>query len=113
MRFVAYRCEVVHVAKYRLLLGTRQMATRTYDVSRRVGICWPRKNLHQSQDAINKLNSLQSNFATLEASRASGGRMVQFAKHEMVEYLGRIGYKVHSSPSAMGILLNKHSLDIA
>ena len=37
MRFAAYRCDVVRVAKYRLLLGTRQMATRTYDVRRRVG----------------------------------------------------------------------------
>ena len=35
MSSVAYRCEVMHVAKYRLLLGTRQMTTRTYDVSRR------------------------------------------------------------------------------
>ena len=31
------RCEAVHVAKYRLLLGTRQMATRTFDVSCRTG----------------------------------------------------------------------------
>ena len=37
MRFTVYRCPVVNVAKYRLLLGTRQMATRTYDVSRRIG----------------------------------------------------------------------------
>jgi hypothetical protein len=32
---VAYRCRVVLVARYRLLLGTRQMATHTYDVSSR------------------------------------------------------------------------------
>jgi hypothetical protein len=63
--------------------------------------------LHRLQEAINKLNSLQSNLAALEASRASGGRLVQFAKHEMVEYLGRIGYKACSSPTAGGILLNK------
>ncbi|CAG7848502.1 Folylpolyglutamate synthase; AltName: Full=Folylpoly-gamma-glutamate synthetase; Short=FPGS; AltName: Full=Tetrahydrofolylpolyglutamate synthase; Short=Tetrahydrofolate synthase [Serendipita indica DSM 11827] len=44
------------------------------------------------EDAIDKLNSLQSNFAAIEASKASGGRMVQFAKHETIEYLGRIGY---------------------
>ncbi|KIM25926.1 hypothetical protein M408DRAFT_330918 [Serendipita vermifera MAFF 305830] len=44
------------------------------------------------EDAIEKLNSLQSNFAAIEASRASGGRMVNFAKHETIEYLGRIGY---------------------
>jgi folylpolyglutamate synthase len=47
-----------------------------------------------TQDAIDKLNSLQSNYAAIEASRASGGRMVQFAKHETIEYLGRIGYSV-------------------
>ena len=35
--------------------------------------------------------------------------MVQFAKHEMVEYLGRIGYKVCSSLAARGSLLNRHS----
>lgn len=34
MRFVSYRCGVVHVARCRLPLGTRQMATRTYDVRR-------------------------------------------------------------------------------
>jgi folylpolyglutamate synthase len=49
---------------------------------------------HVDQDAIDKLNSLQSNFAAIEASRASGGRMVQFAKHDTIEYLGRIGYTV-------------------
>jgi folylpolyglutamate synthase len=49
---------------------------------------------HIAQDVIDKLNSLQSNYAAIEASRASGGRMVQFAKHETVEYLGRIGYSV-------------------
>ncbi len=50
------------------------MATRTY------------------REAVDHLNSLQSNAATLEAVRASGGRLSQFAIPEMVEYLGRIGY---------------------
>ncbi|KAJ4481715.1 FolC bifunctional protein [Lentinula edodes] len=45
------------------------------------------------QDAVNNLNSLQSNAATIEAVRASGGRLSQFAIPEMVEYLERIGYK--------------------
>ncbi|KAJ4478279.1 FolC bifunctional protein [Lentinula aciculospora] len=45
------------------------------------------------EDAVSKLNSLQSNAATLEAVRASGGRLSQFAIPEMVEYLERIGYK--------------------
>ncbi|KAJ3989629.1 FolC bifunctional protein [Lentinula detonsa] len=44
------------------------------------------------QNAINSLNSLQSNAATIEAVRASGGRLSQFAIPEMVEYLERIGY---------------------
>ncbi|TFY83958.1 hypothetical protein EWM64_g60 [Hericium alpestre] len=45
------------------------------------------------KDAIDRLNTLQSNAATLEAVRASGGRQSEFAIPEMVEYLERIGYK--------------------
>ncbi|KLO11239.1 tetrahydrofolylpolyglutamate synthase [Schizopora paradoxa] len=44
------------------------------------------------RDAIDCLNSLQSNAAMIEASRASGGRLAQFATHETQEYLERIGY---------------------
>ncbi|KAL5508207.1 MET7 [Sanghuangporus vaninii] len=44
------------------------------------------------KDAIDCLNSLQSNQAMIEASRASGGRMEKFAMHDTQEYLGRIGY---------------------
>lgn len=43
-------------------------------------------------DAVDHLNSLQSNAATLDAVRASGGRLSEFAIPEMLEYLGRIGY---------------------
>jgi hypothetical protein len=50
-------------------------------------------------EAIERLNSLQSNAATLDALRASGGRMSEFAIPEMVEYLGRIGYQVCSCSS--------------
>ncbi|KAI0053016.1 FolC bifunctional protein [Auriscalpium vulgare] len=57
------------------LPGSRRMSSRDY------------------QDAIKHLNSLQSNFATLEAVRASGGRISESAIPEMVEYLERIGYK--------------------
>jgi hypothetical protein len=46
------------------------------------------------RDAIDHLNSLQSNAATLEAVRASGGRLSKFAIPEMLEYLERIGYAV-------------------
>lgn len=45
-------------------------------------------------EAVDALNSLQSNAATLEAIRASGGRLGSFAIPEMLEYLHRIGYSV-------------------
>lgn len=48
------------------------------------------------QDAVKRLNSLQSNAATLQAVRASGGRLSDFAIPEMLEYLERIGYNVSS-----------------
>ncbi|KAF8076538.1 Mur ligase, partial [Lyophyllum atratum] len=44
------------------------------------------------KDAVDNLNSLQSNAAALEAVRSSGGRLSEFAIPEMLEYLGRIGY---------------------
>jgi len=49
------------------------------------------------QDAVEHLNSLQSNAATLEAVRTSGGRLSEFAIPEMIEYLERIGYTVKNS----------------
>lgn len=50
------------------------------------------------KDAIVLLNTLQSNAATLNAIKASGGRANDLAIPEMIEYLERIGYKVrHSS----------------
>ncbi|KAF5388454.1 hypothetical protein D9615_000534 [Tricholomella constricta] len=54
--------------------SSRKMSTRSY------------------KDAVDQLNSLQSNAAALEAVRASGGRLSEFAIPEMLEYLGRIGY---------------------
>ncbi|KAI3612308.1 tetrahydrofolylpolyglutamate synthase [Moniliophthora roreri] len=45
------------------------------------------------KDAIDHLNSLQSNAATLDAVRASGGTLSALAIPEMLEYLGRIGYR--------------------
>ncbi|KAI0747428.1 Mur ligase [Irpex lacteus] len=44
-------------------------------------------------DAVEHLNSLQSNAATIEAAKATGGRLSTSAIPEMLEYLGRIGYK--------------------
>jgi len=55
------------------------------------------------KDAVEKLNTLQSNAATLEAVRASGGRLSQFAIPEMLEYLGRIGYSVGITDSLPSI----------
>jgi folylpolyglutamate synthase len=46
------------------------------------------------KDAIDLLNTLQSNAATLDAIKASGGRTHGLAIPEMIEYLERIGYKV-------------------
>jgi folylpolyglutamate synthase len=46
------------------------------------------------KDAIELLNTLQSNAATLDALKASGGSTNALAIPEMIEYLGRIGYKV-------------------
>jgi folylpolyglutamate synthase len=49
------------------------------------------------RDAVDSLNSLQTNAAALEQVRASGGRSSAFAIPEMIEYLGVIGYKVRRS----------------
>jgi len=46
------------------------------------------------KDAIDLLNTLQSNAATLEAVKASGGQTSHLAIPEMIEYLETIGYKV-------------------
>ncbi|KAH9006929.1 Mur ligase [Lactarius hatsudake] len=45
------------------------------------------------KDAVDLLNTLQSNAATLEAIKASGGQGNELAIPEMVGYLERIGYK--------------------
>ena len=45
-------------------------------------------------DAINRLNSLQSNAAVIESIRQSGGKGGDAQLLETVEYLQRIGYKV-------------------
>ena len=52
------------------------------------------------RDAIDCLNSLQSNAAALDAVRASGGRLSAFAIPEMIEYLEGIGYKVRQMPNS-------------
>lgn len=60
-----------------LFLFARTMSQRTY------------------KEAVDCLNSLQSNAAALEASRQLGAsRLVEYAIPEMIESLERIGYKV-------------------
>ncbi|KAG6903495.1 hypothetical protein C0995_005518 [Termitomyces sp. Mi166 len=50
-------------------------------------------SMRSYKDAVEHLNSLQSNAAALEVARASGSnRLSEFAIPEMLEYLGRIGY---------------------
>ncbi|KAL1411354.1 Folylpolyglutamate synthetase [Vanrija albida] len=44
-------------------------------------------------EAIKLLNTCQSNAATIEAIRKSGGRLNDWAVPEMLDYLRRIGYK--------------------
>ncbi|WRT64083.1 uncharacterized protein IL334_001011 [Kwoniella shivajii] len=44
-------------------------------------------------EAISLLNTCQSNAATIEAIRKSGGRMNEYAVSEMHDYLRKIGYK--------------------
>lgn len=46
------------------------------------------------QDAIAALNSLQSNFAVVDAIRKSGRAMNQQAIPEMIEWCRKIGYEV-------------------
>ncbi|KAH3660015.1 hypothetical protein OGAPHI_007220 [Ogataea philodendri] len=45
------------------------------------------------KDAINALNSLQSNFATIEAARLTAGAKNAVLIPEMIEWTRRIGYK--------------------
>lgn len=45
-------------------------------------------------DAVTALNSLQSNFAVVDAIRKSGRKMNEQAIPEMVEWCRRIGYQV-------------------
>lgn len=68
--------------------STRVMATRSY------------------ADAVDKLNSLQSNAATLEALRNTGGRMNDLALPEMIEYLQRIGHSVSLQLRCLVNLIN-------
>lgn len=54
----------------------------------------PMPSTRSYSDAIDALNSLQNNVATLAAVRASASRTSDFAIPEMLEYLYRIGHSV-------------------
>jgi hypothetical protein len=70
------------------------IANRTFKPTS-ISVVHRRKMSNRSyKDAIDLLNTLQSNAATLGAIKASGGRTNHLAIPEMIEYLERIGYKV-------------------
>lgn len=46
------------------------------------------------QDAVAALNTLQSNFAVIDAIRKSGKKMNEQAIPEMIEWCNKIGYQV-------------------
>lgn len=51
------------------------------------------------QDAITALNSLQSNFAIVDAIRKSGMGMNKMAIPEMIDWCQKLGYQVCERPS--------------
>ena len=53
------------------------------------------------QDAVAALNTLQSNFAVVDAIRKSGRKMNEQAIPEMVDWLRKIGYQVCKSEGDM------------
>jgi hypothetical protein len=54
------------------------------------------ERLTRSQDAIASLNTLQSNYAVVDAIRKSGRGMNQQAIPEMIEWCQKTGYEVDS-----------------
>jgi hypothetical protein len=66
----------VSTSNRKYALGVRNMSSRSY------------------KDAIEHLNTLQSNAAALEAARISGGKHTALAIPEMLENLRKIGYSV-------------------
>lgn len=51
------------------------------------------------QDAVASLNTLQSNFAIVDAIRKSGRKMNDQAIPEMIEWCNKIGYQVCDKPN--------------
>ena len=89
-----HRSHVFTLRRMRFLRLPIQIANRTQK-PRFISLVQRRAMSGRSyKDAIDLLNTLQSNAATLDAVKASGGRTNDLAIPEMIEYLGRIGYKV-------------------
>lgn len=70
----------MHASLARLLARMSGPATRTY------------------AEAVDALNSLQSNAATIEAVRKSGGKSGHVQLAEQLEYMRRVGYQVRLQP---------------
>jgi folylpolyglutamate synthase len=56
------------------------------------------------RDAIDALNSLQTNAAILEAVRAAGAKLNPNAIPEMIDYLRRVGLEVHHMSTLLSFL---------
>ena len=53
-------------------------------------------SIDPTQDAVAALNTLQSNFAVVDAIRKSERKMNEQAIPEMIEWLSKIGYQVRN-----------------
>jgi hypothetical protein len=72
--------------------STAQVMARTYKVI--FAIFTGCAAVTTDQDAVESLNTLQSNSAIVEAIRKSGRSMNEQAIPEMIEWCHKIGYKV-------------------
>ena len=78
---------------------TRHFSINSIKMGRTYGVSTLRIQSYKSysqplQDAVAALNTLQSNFAIVDAIRKSGRSLNQNAIPEMVEWCQRIGYEV-------------------
>ena len=58
----------------------------------------PHKSLTSLQDAVAALNTIQSNYAIVNAIRTSGRSLNKQAIPEMIEWCRKIGYEVCACP---------------
>jgi hypothetical protein len=73
---------------------------RTYGVSPPRSYALKHK-LIATQDAVAALNTLQSNFAIIDAIRKSGKKMNETAIPEMIDWLNKLGYQVRGAARAL------------